>query len=114
MARLYADEDFDRRVVEALRRLGHDVLTVQEAGQANRAVSDAAILVSATTAGRVLVTHNRRHFIRLHREGQPHSGILVCTRDPDPNALAARIHQALTGSPVLDNQLIRIYRPQVL
>jgi hypothetical protein len=30
MARLYADEDFPRPVVEELRRLGHDVLTVQD------------------------------------------------------------------------------------
>jgi len=29
MARLYADEQFPRRVVELLINLGHDVLTVQ-------------------------------------------------------------------------------------
>jgi hypothetical protein len=29
---LYADEDFPRAVVEELRRLGHDVLTVQDDG----------------------------------------------------------------------------------
>ena len=32
MARLYADEQFPRPVVAYLRSLGHDVLTVQEAG----------------------------------------------------------------------------------
>jgi len=36
MALLYADENFDRRVVERLRQLGHDVLTVQEAGRDGR------------------------------------------------------------------------------
>ena len=33
MASFYADEDFDYPVVVELRQLGHDVLTVQEAGQ---------------------------------------------------------------------------------
>jgi len=35
MAQLYGDEDFSFPVTQELRRLGHDVLTVQEAGQAN-------------------------------------------------------------------------------
>ncbi len=35
MARLYADEQFPYEVVEHLRDLGHDVVTVQEAGKAN-------------------------------------------------------------------------------
>lgn len=35
MAHLYADEQFPYEVVENLRNLGHDVLTVQEAGKAN-------------------------------------------------------------------------------
>jgi uncharacterized protein DUF5615 len=34
MARLYADENFPLPVVEELRRLGHDVLTIYETGQA--------------------------------------------------------------------------------
>lgn len=34
MARLYANENFPRQVAIILRELGHDVLTVQEAGNA--------------------------------------------------------------------------------
>ena len=34
MARLYADENFAQPAVERLRELGHDVLTVQDAGKA--------------------------------------------------------------------------------
>ena len=33
MARLYADENFSQPAVERLRELGHDVLTVQSAGE---------------------------------------------------------------------------------
>jgi hypothetical protein len=36
VARLYANENFPLRVVEALRQLGHDVLTVREAGHDNQ------------------------------------------------------------------------------
>jgi hypothetical protein len=36
MARLYADEDFDHQVVDELRCVGHDVQTVQDAGQSYR------------------------------------------------------------------------------
>ncbi len=34
MTHLYSDENFPRQVVEALRALGHDVLTALEAGNA--------------------------------------------------------------------------------
>jgi hypothetical protein len=111
MARLYADEDFDHAVVEELRGFGHDVLTVQEAGQANQAIPDEAVLAFATAQARAVLTHNRRHFIRLHRIGRVHAGILVCTRDRDAAALAARIDAALAQFPVRENQLIRINRP---
>ncbi|HIK45507.1 MAG TPA: DUF5615 family PIN-like protein [Leptolyngbyaceae cyanobacterium M65_K2018_010] len=47
MARLYADEHFPYPVVEFLRQLGHDVLTVQEAGQAGLKVPDDQVLAFA-------------------------------------------------------------------
>jgi hypothetical protein len=40
MARLYADEQFPRAVSQLLRDMGHDVLTVQEAGNANLGIPD--------------------------------------------------------------------------
>jgi hypothetical protein len=111
MAALYADEDFSRLVVEELRRLGHDVLTAQEAGQGNRFIPDPTVLASAIAQKRAVLTHNRRHFMRLHRQGIAHAGMIVCTRDDDVAALAARIHEALSAQLVLDNQLIRVVRP---
>ena len=44
MAGLFADENFPLPVVEELRLLGHDVVTIQEAGMAERGVSDADVL----------------------------------------------------------------------
>jgi hypothetical protein len=91
---LYADEDFPLAVVEELRQLGHDVLTAQDDGRRN--TPDADILARAHALGRTLLTHNRRHFKRLHRQGTAHSGILSATQDPNNHqALAGRIHAAL-------------------
>src|SRR5438874_6719083 len=92
---LYADEDFPLGVVEELRRMGHDVLTAQEDGRTS--TPDPDILARAHALGRAVLTHNRRHFERLHRQGATHSGILSATRDGDVPALAVRIHQTLTG-----------------
>jgi hypothetical protein len=44
MGRLYADEQFPYEVVEHLRNFGHDVLTVQEAGNANLKIPDDRVL----------------------------------------------------------------------
>jgi uncharacterized protein YukJ len=49
MARLYADENFSHRVVEELRHLGHDVLTLQEHGYAGQRVTDETVLDLART-----------------------------------------------------------------
>ncbi len=111
MARLYSDENFPIPAVEELRRLGHDVLTVQETGQANLSLSDDAILAFARAEGRILLTNNRQHFIRLHREQYDHCGIIVCTVDPDFVGLAQRIHEALEAQPQGARPLIRVNRP---
>ena len=97
---------------QELRRLGHDVLTAQEAGQANRRIEDDDVLAFAGAQGRAVLTFNRRHFVRLHTSGQAHAGILVCTRDPDTAGLAARIHEAVSNYRLPDARLIRITRPQ--
>ena len=93
---LYADEDFSHHVVEELRRLGHDVLTVQEDGR--RGTPDPGVLARARVLGRVVLTHNRRDFERLHRQGVSHRGIVSATHDPHNDAaLALRMHNVLVG-----------------
>ena len=44
MANFYADEQFPKKTTIALRALGHDVLTVQEAGNANQKIPEGYIL----------------------------------------------------------------------
>ena len=110
MARLLADENFPLPVVEGLRRLGHEVLTLHDAGQANQSLSDVAVLRLAKVEGRALLTMNRRHFARLHGEASDHEGIIVCSVDLDFAAQAERIHQAIASRVSLDGVLIRIDR----
>lgn len=110
MARLFADENFPLPVVIALRAAGHDVVTLQEEGRANRALQDEDVLAAAAADGRCLLTLNRRHFIRLHRERSVHAGIVVCTLDRDFAAQAARIDAALATAAALGGQLVRVNR----
>lgn len=112
MARLYANENFRRPVVEVLRQLGHDVLTSLQAGNSNQGIPDEDVLDFARQEKRVLLTFNRKHFIRLHQINPVHPGIIVCTEDRDAAALAKRIHDALeSNSEMCENQLIRVNRP---
>lgn len=112
MARLYSNENFPLPVVEELRGLGHDVLTIQETGSANQAMTDDDVLPFANEKQRILLTLNRRHFIRLHNKRQPHAGILACTFDPDFSAFAKRIHDAIQAEDNLSQKVVRINRPQ--
>jgi hypothetical protein len=111
VAKLYANENFPQPVIEALRELGHDVLTTLESGKSGQAIPDEAVLAFAVETVRVLVTFNRKHFIRLHNDKPDHTGIIVCTVDSNFSALAERIHQAMKIEPELRGKLIRINRP---
>ena len=111
MARLYANENFPVPVVEELRRLGHDVLTIHETGRGGQAIPDVEVIRFASADGRAVVTLNRKHFIALHESHRPHAGIIVCTLDLDFVRQAQRIHQALSSNEPLPDRLIRINRP---
>lgn len=111
MARLYADEQYPYPVIEFLRSLGHDVLTVQEAGRANQRIPDAEVLAFATSENRAVLTQNRKDFFRLHRLQSNHAGIIACTNDRDWEALATRIHTAISAQEPLQGKLIRVVRP---
>lgn len=95
MAWLYANENFPFPVVEELRRLGHDVLTIHETGKAGQLLSDESVLAFASAEERAVLTLNRKHFIRLHSVQREHAGIIVCTFDPDFVDQARRIYLPL-------------------
>lgn len=113
MARFYTDEQFPFPVVELLRSLGHDVLTVQEAGNANQEIPDDEVLAFAISQERLLLTINRDDFIRLHRRNSDHFGILVCTNNRNWDQFAASINEAVTAEETLKGKLIRVVRPAI-
>lgn len=108
---LYADENFPLRVVEELRRLGHDVLTTFEDGRANQSITDRALLERATEIGRTILTLNRSDFKRLHLQLPEHAGIIICTEDPDRRGQAQRISESIRTIEKLAGHLIRVNRP---
>ncbi|MBV7329232.1 DUF5615 family PIN-like protein [Chloroflexi bacterium TSY] len=81
MARLYSNENFPIPVVEELRRLGHDVSTIQETGKANQEYPDDGVLNLAIADNRAVLTINRKHFRNLHRQVPDHKGIIICTSE---------------------------------
>ncbi len=111
MARIYANENFPLPAVEELRRLGHDVLTTSESGKAGQRLPDNDVLAFAVAERRALLTHNRRHFVRLHQKDAGHCGIVVCTVDANAIALANRIHDSIEAAGDLQGKLLRIDRP---
>jgi hypothetical protein len=113
MVPLYADENFDARVIRHLRTLGHDILTAYEDGWANQSIPDPDVLARATALGRAILANNRNDYHRLHAADPNHAGIITCTDDRDFAAVAGRIHAAIAGLPTLAGQLIRIIRPSI-
>lgn len=111
MGHLFADENYPLPVVEELRRLGHDMETMLQAGMANQRIPDDALLAYATSQSRAVLTLNRRHFVRLHNSGASHAGIIVCTFDPNFVRQASRIDEAPRSVADLERKSIRVNRP---
>ena len=94
-----------------LRRLGHDVVTMQDAGHAGQAVPDEQVLAFAAADDRAVLTLNRKHFVRLHGERSDHAGIVACTFDPDFAGQARRIDGSIATVSSLKGRLLRVNRP---
>ncbi len=112
MAKFYSDENFPYATVETLRMLGHDVLTMFEAGQSDKRVSDDQVLSYATREDRIALTFNRKEFIKMHQKSTDHAGIVVCKVDVDFVALAERIDKAMQKNESMQGQLVRVTRGQ--
>ena len=111
MALLLADENFPMPAVETLRELGHDVQTLLDPNQAGLAIPDNTVLSLATSLNRVLLTLNRKDFIKLHALQPNHAGIVVCKVDADFVGLATRVDSCLEANPDAHGQLLRVQRP---
>ena len=75
-------------------------------------MTDREVLEFARAQDRVLLTLNRKHFIRLHEVYPEHRGIIVCTFDPEFARQGWRIHQLIAAEPSLAGKRVRVNRPQ--
>jgi uncharacterized protein YeeX (DUF496 family) len=96
MVKFYTNENFPLPTVKFLRELGYDVLTSLDTGNANQSIQDNDVLIYSTSQKRVLLTLNRRDFIKLHQSTKNHAGIIICTEDNNFEALAMRIHKEIS------------------
>ncbi len=112
MAFLYSNENFPLPVVDELRKLGHDIVTIQETGKSGQSFPDEAVLEFAISNERAVLTLNRKHFKNLHKKNQNHAGIIICTYDPDFPGQAKRVHAAICSESKLSGKLIRVSRQQ--
>ncbi len=108
MNNLYSNENFPIDAVIALRKLGYDILTSYEAGQANQGISDNEVVAYATAKNRAVITLNRKDFIQIHRSGRVHNGVIICKDDRDYRGQAQALHQYLLSQTTLINRLVRV------
>lgn len=99
VARFYLDEDVSLDLAVALRRRGHDALTVPDLN--TQGAADDEQFAMAVRLRRILVVYNRKDFLLLHRAWRrwfgewgttpppQHPGILCLPQPPTPDAEAA-------------------------
>jgi predicted nuclease of predicted toxin-antitoxin system len=110
MTGLYSNENFPIDAVIFLKKLGYDVLTSYEAGQANQGIPDDEVLAYATEQNRAVITLNRKDFIQIHRSGVTHCGIIICKDDRDYSGQVNVLHHYLQFQANLHNHLIRVQK----
>ncbi len=99
--RLFTDEYIFKDLASELRRRGFDAEGCHEAGLANQATSDEALLDYATRSGRAILTENRADFVRLDAAwkaaGRQHAGIILIAGAPgDFGDLLRRVERHLS------------------
>lgn len=108
MFNFYANENFPQAMVGLLRQEGYDVLTSEEAGQANQGISDESVLAFGIEKNRIIITLNRNDFIQLHYQNPQHCGIVICKTDRDYQGQIMFLHHYLQNQSSLKRRLIRI------
>jgi hypothetical protein len=103
---VYLDECVDIKLAEALQRRGFVAVRTVRAGMVG--ATDEAQLLYASARGLMLVTHNRRHFRRLHHrfreQGRPHGGIVLLSRTAPLIRLTLRVTMMLDWIATLDSR----------
>ena len=114
---IYLDECVNADVVDPVRNRGISITTASE--QRTLGFDDESQLLFAARRDLILVTHNQRHFQRLHAEflnrGRSHSGIILISQ-VSPAMLGLRIPMLVAWIDMWDtaeNRLVRWHDLQV-
>lgn len=106
---LYFDEDVSVVIVKIFQAHGFDAICASQMKMFGK--TDEQQLAYASSKGRVFITHNKEHFLKLHKDylamGRHHSGIVLMARRRDNYEVARRLLQFLNKIPFggLDNQI---------
>lgn len=107
---LLGDEDFNQKVLALLTLAGHDVTSIKELGLDRQWLPDEEVLQIASELGRVVLTHNKNDFIKLHRSVDKHAGIITCYQTANAEKLSGKIINLLKKEEELENKLFRVYK----
>ena len=121
VAECFLDADVEDPMVELLVRKGHPTVTTKQASRIN-ATDDVQLLI-ATDLGRLLITHDQRDFLLLHRawrsfarrwgvQPEDHPGILVVPQRKEIpySRTAAEIDHLIRGVKDLKGRFFRLDR----
>ncbi len=108
MARFLTDINFPLPIVRRLRRLGHDVVTLQELQGTSRpqvTLSDGEVLRLSAEKGRAVLTLDF-DFVAVHKGQRGHKGIVICTADDDGKRQAKSIDATVKANLPLNGKLL--------
>lgn len=111
--RLPIDEDSQAKyLIDLLLKVGHGVLTVNDAGLSG--LSDSDVLEFARRSGRAVLTRNCQDFRALHKLNPTYCGILVIRQSNDQakdmayRSVVKAIENIETSVTSVDNQFIEL------
>ena len=94
---LYLNENIPVQIINHFSRLG--IKSIHTHQVENNGISDEAQLIYAAKNKYILVTHNRKHFLKLHKEwmseSKKHYGIITIGQKGSNQKIAERIYNYL-------------------
>lgn len=84
--KLLVDEDTKAKILmKLLRKAGHDVVSTQDLGIDT--VEDPDVFAEAQKLGRVMLTKNTEHYLKLHKQRKEsgHFGVLAIYENANPD-----------------------------
>lgn len=92
MLRFLVDESTGQVVIEALRRIGYDVVGV---GEIIPQASDTQVIAYAAQTDRILITNDKDFGEKVFRWQHQHAGVLLLRLDDESASTKAKVAEAV-------------------